>query len=568
MKIYFSLNYVLFMSLFYFCCSPAVRYDKTSVVGCWQKTMNQEQFIFTFEKFAGGEYQGSITTYHNDKQVEKLPLSEISFKNLKLRMITNSQKNISFEGILDTAAQIVRGNLHTRNGSLIAFDLVRYTGSKCMVEKSEIRPPELSYRNVDQLPETGMTPDREKTSRNINSGTNHKNSVSEKDALAVINRWHGDIYPSYLLRSSALLSAFLLDPVTDEIAGIWKDLIKNIATTEAKVAAINQWANQNLGYTQVHAEFSALPGKDPWGTFVNSQQPVFKKLIPPEMRAMQVRTGKISGKCFTLVNLIISNFMKLGVNPDDIIVLIVKSGNARHAMALVKYEGEVLLVNLNMVGQLKKLLQKDFKPYEILGVYSLYFAQVVDLKISSKELKEILKVQNSSLSDAFFNYYNIQPVPRPGSMPTGKDISNLLKEGTPASHLSELTRYAYQHLRVPHPEYYLQASMLSSLPKNVSHSLPDQDDVFTWINSHIRYGSIFEDPEIRLMTADQVLVFQQGSYKDQAVLAYALLRHIGVHSEIVITENNAYVKLANNIYDLKNKNYCDEFESKPILMIK
>jgi hypothetical protein len=93
-----------------------------------------------------------------------------------------------------------------------------------------------------------------------------------------------------------------------------------------------------------------------------------------------------------------------------------------------------------------------------------------------------------------------------------------------------LAKYAYQSLYVKHPEYYLSASLNSSVVRNLAASLNSEIEIFEWIRTHIRYGSIFNNGEERLMTADQVLVFQQGSYKDQAVLAFTLLRHLGISS--------------------------------------
>ena len=314
-----------------------------------------------------------------------------------------------------------------------------------------------------------------------------------------------------------------------------------------------------------------MPGRDPWGTFGNSKQPVFKKLIPSEMEAMKLYTGKISGKCFTLVNLIISGFMQLGVHPDDIVVVMVKDGNARHAMALVKYEGEVLLVNLMMVGPLKNYIEKDFKIYKLLGIYNFNISQKVDLTLTRVDLMNILGSDENRLSKAFLNYYNL---PKAGEMNlvTNLDTREVLYRkiftGNESRSDYELSKYAYQSLLVRHPEYYLQASLSSSLPINLAKTLKSDEDVFSWIKTHIRTGSIFSDSDERIMTADQVLVFQQGSLKDQAVLAWTLLKHLGIRSMIIVTETNTFLKTGEKYFDFNQKEWVEGVSGSILIRVE
>jgi hypothetical protein len=87
--------------------------------------------------------------------------------------------------------------------------------------------------------------------------------------------------------------------------------------------------------------------------------------------------------------------------------------------------------------------------------------------------------------------------------------------------------------------------------RNLSGRLKSEEEIFDWIRTHIRHGSIFQDSEGRLMTADQVLVFQQGSFKDQAVLAYTLLKHKGLDPVIKIAADNAFIEVNDRVYDFK-----------------
>ena len=93
-------------------------------------------------------------------------------------------------------------------------------------------------------------------------------------------------------------------------------------------------------------------------------------------------------------------------------------------------------------------------------------------------------------------------------------------------------------------------------------------EIIEWINNHIRTGSIFSDSEERIMTADQVLVFQQGGLKDKAVLAYSLLKHKGYEPEIKISKDNAFIEIDSKIYDFRNKKLITAISDEIILNLK
>jgi tetratricopeptide (TPR) repeat protein len=50
--------------------------------------------------------------------------------------------------------------------------------------------------------------------------------------------------------------------------------------------------------------------------------------------------------------------------------------------------------------------------------------------------------------------------------------------------------------------------------------------------------------------ADQVLVFQRGSSKDKAVLAYTLLKHLGQDPSAILTETDGYIELNGKQYNV------------------
>jgi len=548
--------------------------NKAAITGCWEKTIKKEQYIFSIRLSEDGGYGGNVITLRDGKRVDEMQLADVSFTGMQLSMLTNPRQNIVFRGKLDTTNQSIAGNLHFKNGSTFPFTLLRYAGQECGVWKAA-EPAKLSrYKSIVMLPVMEMVIKKE-INFNYSAKQKYTSTVSKEDAVACIKRWHGEIYPNYLQRSSALMMSFLLDPVTTDITGSLKKVLHTCASTDEKISAINRWTIENMAYTQVDPMFSELPGKDPWGTFPNSMQPVFKKLIPAEMKAMKFHTGKISGKCFTLVNLVLSGFIQLGVDPNDMLVLIKKSGQGRHAMALVKYEDELLLVNFMMVDKLSKHIQQDFGTYEIMGIYNALFSTSTALEITHTDLK-IISAQSLSkpLSESVVDYFYLEGDANEFAFLNDLQFTdrNALYQNifnrSEYHPVFELTKYAYQSLKVEHPEYYLDASLLSSLPKELAQSFRTADEVFSWLKLHIRYGSIYEDSEERLMTADQVLVFQQGSYKDQAVLACTLLRHFGVVAQIKITEDNAYIYFMDKLYDIKNAGIVESPVGKVILELE
>jgi hypothetical protein len=63
------------------------------------------------------------------------------------------------------------------------------------------------------------------------------------------------------------------------------------------------------------------------------------------------------------------------------------------------------------------------------------------------------------------------------------------------------------------------------------------------MRDNVAPGSIFEDSAWRTMTAEDVIVFRRGGWKDQALLAAVLLKRRGYAPEIFVTADNAFVAL-------------------------
>jgi hypothetical protein len=555
--------------------SESTGHLQNSIEGFWEIQLGSDQIFFFINKDSSEIYSGSVITYKDGVPISYSKLGEITFDNSVLRMVTNPQNNIVFEGIVDPDYKNITGNLHFSNGSKRQFNLKRYRGpeEKIIIDFISSSKNE-KYKTLEQLPKLEQKPLPELDPNKYYGDNNNEKYLNSEDIIAVINRWHGDIYPDYENRSLALLTAFLLDPVTEEVSLEWKNLIKDLKTTEEKVRVINEWTISNLAYTQGDKQFVNYPGKDPWGTKQDGLSPTFKKLIPSEMKAMQLYTDKISGKCFTLVNLISSCFVQLGVDPDDIVILITKSGEARHAMALINYESEILLVNLIFVDFLKNHIDNDFGSYEIIGTYNHKYLNNANIEIRNTDLQNMLSKPGSNLVQNFMKYFKLEERVEHynfnESLPYAnrKDVYlNVFNEYNTTDWMS-LSKYAYQSLLVKHPELYLEASLNTSGLKELAKTLKSPVEIIHWINNHIRVGSIFPDSDERIMTADQVLVFQQGGLKDKAVFAYTLLKHNGYQPLIKISEQNAFIQIDKQIFDFGNNKLINDISEEIILTLK
>jgi hypothetical protein len=555
--------------------SESTGHLQNSIEGFWEIQLGSDQIFFFINKDSSEIYSGSVITYKDGVPISYSKLGEITFDNSVLRMVTNPQNNIVFEGIVDPDYKNITGNLHFSNGSKRQFNLKRYRGpeEKIIIDFISSSKNE-KYKTLEQLPILEQKPLPELDPNKYYGDNNNEKYLNSEDIIAVINRWHGDIYPDYENRSLALLTAFLLDPVTEEVSLEWKNLIKDLKTTEEKVRVINEWTISNLAYTQGDKQFVNYPGKDPWGTKQDGLSPTFKKLIPSEMKAMQLYTDKISGKCFTLVNLISSCFVQLGVDPDDIVILITKSGEARHAMALINYESEILLVNLIFVDFLKNHIDNDFGSYEIIGTYNHKYLNNANIEIRNTDLQNMLSKPGSNLVQNFMKYFKLEERVEHynfnESLPYAnrKDVYlNVFNEYNTTDWMS-LSKYAYQSLLVKHPELYLEASLNTSGLKELAKTLKSPVEIIHWINNHIRVGSIFPDSDERIMTADQVLVFQQGGLKDKAVFAYTLLKHNGYQPLIKISEQNAFIQIDKQIFDFGNNKLINDISEEIILTLK
>jgi len=378
--------------------------------------------------------------------------------------------------------------------------------------------------------------------------------IPEGDILAVINKWNHEIVessdprflPSWMLAS-------LMDPVVSDIV---ENLHTDPENLEKSVEILRLWTQENEAHTQGLPVFAYTPGNDPWGTVPNPwgyKIPTYKKLLPSEMKAMSIFSGKITGKCMTLANLNACLFRFMGADPDNVVVVRTKT----HGVGLVKFGGRVYLINNNSIIEINGSIREEIVSRTFSGLWTESFSVSKEFILN----EDVLDSQDTLLDAIWRVNWGTDPPPRtvllPGKIQRTDVLSAVFGEFNAANRLAVLTKYAYQSLHVGKPELYLKASVRSPRAIELAERLGSADEIIEWIKKNVGTGSIFEEYQERVMLADQVIVFKTGGLKDQAVLAFTLLKLKGYDPVVTVTTDTVYVEFDGRMYDVKDWNVVD-----------
>ena len=358
-----------------------------------------------------------------------------------------------------------------------------------------------------------------------------------KDAITLINKWHVDLYKNFKYYP-IYFHAIARELENDEIYNRLKH-IKILDNLHKDVFIIDE-----ITHTQMLERFKKYPGRDPWGPLSSNKEiPTYKKLLPSEMMSMSRFTGKITGKCMTIAALILGLLKKEGISSDDIMLFRLPG----HVIGIFRYNNAFYIINNNEISLMNEMIKiendsKEEIPFN--GFYNDNYYYKGDFIFNTPFIPD------QSLVD----YMNIEFADTINTI--NKDI------------LNNLIPYAYQSLEVPDPDLYLKASALGPLIKELSTSFKTGIEFLHWIHGAIKQGSIFPDYMSRIMTADQVIVFRTGSYKDQAMTLASFLVIKMKDPIITITKDNAYVTDRQEIFDVKNRCIINTLPSEKCYTIK
>jgi hypothetical protein len=371
-------------------------------------------------------------------------------------------------------------------------------------------------------------------------GATDGSSIAEAAKLAVIGRGM-EIYPYFY----AYMLSFLIEPFVPRIvAEVHVD-----AADESEVARnIATWAASDLVHTQTLSTFRDQCGNEPWGGIPSGKdcKPFLKKANASEMLAQSMYSGKLTGGCEALPSLVASVFALSRAPWDDVVILRLTS----HNVGLVRFGGQIYLINNTVVSAVDEATKKalltntyyGFGSYSVV-IYGEGWSFVLDETVFSADhslLENLLLLtgtRDQGVKDAAAGL---------GTPEGGRIDSDRVFAFNP------LAPYAYQSLGVSDPESYLKASAQAPRVRELASELKDDVDVARWIRDNVAYGSIFEESSRRIMTAEDVIVFRRGGWKDQAVLASVLLKRMGYSPEMFVTADNAFVALGDGtVYEAK-----------------
>lgn len=392
--------------------------------------------------------------------------------------------------------------------------------------------------------------------------------LDEKDILASINRRFFEIYSYGSERANAYCLSSLMDPHTFEWAREIKSELDGLTNLEDKVRALRRWMSMNLVHTQ-SGFFSGMPGSDPWGiTDVYPYNPAFKAEAPSEMKALSIYTGgKNTAKCNGLALTNADIMLLLGVSPDDIMQFILDTEEGKHVICFAKFEGKILYFNntgLSILGE-EGLLTINHAT----GIFNYSTNQDKVFDLTGKFYND-----DESLIESVFKYARLSDealgnrVDILYQFQNRDDLVSTILLNEEKSELFALTKYAYQSLYVKRPEIYLLASLKTSRAKELADELKSPEKIFEWIKKNISTGSIFEDSQDRIMTADEVIACKTGGLKDQAVLAFTLLEDEGINSAIDICKENVYITFDDKMYEVNDWKQVEEINDEVILQLK
>lgn len=365
--------------------------------------------------------------------------------------------------------------------------------------------------------------------------------VSEGDKLAVINKWAAELYPCF----GSFMLASAMDQLTFQTG---EGILKNSTNTKKTANSIGLWAKNRLQHTQYVDFFQQFPGKDPWGA-INAIQPAYKKVLPSEMLAMSAYTGRITGKCCSLAALNMGIFMVTGADPDDIVTLHFGS----HEVGVIRYDEMLYITNNELVYPIDDAVKGFLMDQQYKGFYSYRLSMVLNFKLTEAFFSSdgALLERITALTGTSGNLPST-PLLTAGDMQDRASLHARVfgqTDDEEQNRLFTLARYAYQSLYVNEPALYLKASARAPVVTELAKKLKSEQEIVRWIKANIAYAPIFDDYAQRLMIADQVVVFKKGTPKDQAVLAWSLLKLNGIGSVIKITERKAYLETGGTLYD-------------------
>jgi len=338
------------------------------------------------------------------------------------------------------------------------------------------------------------------------------------EEVLLINKWFYELMEADYQYYSILVRATMHDPTTLEIDTL-------IQKDENNILFCIESVIQRL-ITNYHSfeGFKYLPGNNPWG---KTKEPVYKKLLPSEMKAMHKLIGKYGGDCSTISHLIAALCRINGIPEDDVFILRTKE----HSVVLVQCNSNVYFIDGLYVENLSPEELFFFNLYWNTGLYNDRYSSKAGYVLTKEKLSG-----PGTLKEKFERQYKVR-------------FSDIQKERT-ANEIETFTNIALQKRSTSITDI-VSASERGPLVRQLCSNLTTIEELILWINENIGVGSIFSYDAF--MTPDQVIVFKTASAFDKAVFLMCSCRIKSIECEIFQKDEEEYVvRIMSKQFIIKN----------------
>lgn len=285
----------------------------------------------------------------------------------------------------------------------------------------------------------------------------------------------------------------------------------------------------------------------PWGSVLG--MPTAPNISLDEMMAFRPMTGWITGSCGSLQYLNTVMWRLSGVSSEDILQLRLLSDLGMHEITCAAVSGRHYLGSAEYILTGGRLFLPFIDPGSI-KLYAMYndswywdlrgrtgFAPQGTIRRFVSLLQDVSPLLStdscSNQPDDGINPVN-PPTLRPGAVWAGscEMTQDVYRRGA-SMHIAALARYARQGLFVAHPEAYILACDRGPLVSDAARELKKADDVISLVCRTVTRPSIYLEPD-RIMYPDQCLAFSAGGPFDKGLLAWALLRQLGLEPSLLL----------------------------------
>jgi hypothetical protein len=346
---------------------------------------------------------------------------------------------------------------------------------------------------------------------NYRSSLPQNNQIEPDDYFTLVNKWHYDLMDDDYKLFTIIMSSTLLDPELEVV-----DASISYAG-DNPLYDIEKWAEKNIVNSHQLEAFEDLPGGNPWG---ETDKPVYKHLLPSEMKAMGLYADTYAGDCKSISHLMLGLLRRHGISEDDIFVVRTRL----HCAVIAQYDRKVYLVDGTDVETLNWLELFFYNIFRVTGFYNDQFYTQGRLLLTEDKLKG-----DGSLRERLETNYGL----------VFKDIRNEFQE----EQLDELRDLALQRNDL---EAIARASLLGPNVRALAHRVVEISDLVTWMNENLDGKSIFGESSI--MTADQVIVFKTGDSLDRSLLMMSVIHSLGSDSKLYSRDDSYLVEHDGSYY--------------------